>query len=375
MAGIYVHIPYCRQACSYCDFHFSTLLKNKSDLLRTIAAEIEMRRNYLKGERVDSIYFGGGTPSVMTSSEARMLLGSINRQFEVSSDAEVTLEANPDDLDLEKLNELRRLGFNRLSIGIQSFDEEVLQWMNRSHNATQALDAVAKAREAGFENLTVDMIYGIPGRDNQYWQSQMEQLLRLSVPHISAYALTVEKETMLDNWIRKGKTTAPDEDQAHEQFISLSESLTAAGYEHYELSNFARPGFRAVHNSAYWKSRPYLGVGPSAHSYDGNSRQWNVSNNRLYHLAIESGELNSERETLSMADHLNEKVMTALRTSDGLNLNEVDQQFGAEFRQHIMKEANMMLEEGRLELRGDQLHIPLKQRFYSDGIASALFYI
>lgn len=375
MAGIYLHIPYCRKACIYCDFHFSTLLGNKADLLRAMMAELEMRKDYLRNERIESIYFGGGTPSVMTDSETSTMIGLIERWFEVSPDAEITLEANPDDLNRKHLAELKKAGVNRLSIGIQSFDDEVLQWMNRSHTAQQVTEALTMAREEGFENITVDMIYGIPGKGMDYWQQQLEKLLKLDVPHISAYALTVEKETVLDNWIRKGKAPSPDEDLAHRQFLMTSESLTTAGYEHYELSNFARPGHRAVHNSAYWKSRPYLGLGPSAHSFDGDSRQWNVSNNRLYESAINSGEVHFEREDLSTADRLNERIMTALRTAEGLDLEQVDRDFGVEFHEHIIKEAREALGKGQLQLANQCLYIPTAQRFFSDGIAASLFYI
>lgn len=338
-------------------------------------AEIEMRSNYLRGEKIESVYFGGGTPSVMTHSETQTIIGLIRRNFEVDDAAEITLEANPDDLNPEHLEHLREAGINRMSIGIQSFDDEVLQWMNRSHNARQAVSSVKRAQEMGFDNITVDMIYGIPGKDEEYWWHQLEQLLDLNVPHVSSYALTVEKETVLDNWIRKGKSAAPDEDMAHRQFLIGSEVLSEAGYEHYELSNFARPGYRAIHNSAYWKSRPYLGVGPSAHSYDGESRQWNVSNNRLYHSAIDSGEINHEREDLSKADRLNERIMTGLRTIEGVDMKALAKEFGVDLHRHVMNEAQNLLEQGRLIIEDDRMMIPREQRFYSDGIASSLFYI
>jgi putative oxygen-independent coproporphyrinogen III oxidase len=375
LAGIYVHIPYCRKACTYCDFHFSTLLGNKSDLLHAIMMEIELRSGYLRGEKIESIYFGGGTPSVMTHSETQTFIGLIRRNFEVDDKAEITLEANPDDLSPENLGKLREAGINRLSIGIQSFDDEVLGWMNRSHNAKQAIESVKHAQQLGFENVTVDLIYGIPGKDERYWRDQLQQLLELNVPHVSGYALTVEKETVLDNWIRKGRASAPDEDMSHRQFMLGSEVLTSAGYEHYELSNFARPGYRAVHNSAYWKSRPYLGVGPSAHSFDGDSRQWNVSNNRLYLSAIESGEINFEREDLSVADRLNERIMTALRTMEGLDLKSLARDFGVDLQQHVMNEAHDLFQKGSLLMEEDRIVIPREQWFYSDGIAASLFYI
>ena len=244
LAGIYIHIPFCRKACIYCDFHFSTLLRNKADLLQAITREIELRKNYLNGEQISSIYFGGGTPSVMTSSQVKMILGLIQRLFEVDEDAEITFEANPDDLDKTILKELKEIGINRLSVGIQSFNDEVLHWMNRSHNAEQAKRIVKEAQNLGFDNITVDLIYGIPNFKADYWSDQLELLLELDVPHVSLYALTLEKETVLDNWIKKGKSIGLDDRQAQQEFLLGSQVLRDHNYEHYELSNFAKAGYR-----------------------------------------------------------------------------------------------------------------------------------
>jgi len=375
LAGIYIHIPYCSQACTYCDFHFSTRLQNKSKLVKALCAEISLQEDYLEGDEISSIYFGGGTPSVLSSGELDKVFKAIYDHHAVKEDAEITLEANPDDLTDEHLIMLSDSPVNRLSIGIQSFDEDDLKFMNRSHTAHQARNCVAKARQFGFDNITVDLIYAVPGRDVTHWQKQVDEALRLAVPHLSSYALTVEKETVLAHWIKKGEVNAPDDTIAQEQFFRLSESLSKAGFEHYEVSNFAQPGKRAVHNSSYWTGESYLGIGPSAHSFNGSSRQWNVSNNHLYMNAIESEELFFDKETLSLADRFNEAVMTNLRRKEGLELAAVDQQFGAEFGQFLAEESEKLLKSGKLQQSQGRLFIPLEQRFFSDGIASELFYI
>lgn len=359
----------------YCDFHFSTRLQYKPALVESIRNEINLQQDYLKGEPLHSVYFGGGTPSVLSAEELKAIFQSINEHFEVLPDAEITLEANPDDLSPTKLEELAQSPVNRLSIGIQSFDDDDLKFMNRSHNARQALDVVANARKSGFDNLTIDLIYGVPGRDEEHWQKQLQQALELEVPHISAYALTVEKETLLEHWIKKGEVSPLDEDMAQRHFNMLRTALQDAGYEHYEISNFAKPGHRAVHNSSYWEGKTYLGLGPSAHSFDGLSRQWNVSNNHLYMSSLQQDELNFQREDLSPADRYNEMVMTALRRREGIDLKRVDQDFGVHFTEYLMEEAQPLLNEGKLSKKKNRLAIADDHRFYSDGIASSLFYI
>lgn len=344
-------------------------------MINAICKEIALRKDYLDTTEIDTIYFGGGTPSLLSQEELFQIFEEIGNHFTIAKNAEVTLEANPDDLTDEKLEELSMSPVNRLSIGIQTFDEYDLKFMNRTHTAEQARQSVARAREFGFDNLTIDMIYGVPGRDEAHWEKQLQQALELDVPHISAYALTVEKETVLENWIKKGKVPPVDEVIAERNFYFLSKILQDAGYEHYEISNFAKPGHRAVHNSSYWKGAHYLGLGPSAHSFDGNSRQWNVSNNAIYISSLKDEELNFEKETLSIADRFNETVMTSLRRKEGIDINEIDEDFGVDFSKHLMKEAASLKIQGKLEQEGDNLFIPLAQRFFSDGIAAGLFYV
>lgn len=375
MSGIYLHIPFCNKACIYCDFHFSTSLAHKDEMVKALAKEISLREDYLESNSIKHIYFGGGTPSLLSSNELDFIFQKIYGQYNVIPDAEVTLEANPDDLGKEKLQELAKSAVNRLSIGIQSFDEEDLKLMNRSHNLQQAKDCVPMARAAGITNISIDLIYGIPGRDLNHWKRQLDEALQLDVPHISAYALTVERETVLENWIRKGRLVAPSEEDMAEQYQWLVSTLNKNGYEQYEVSNFAKKGFRAKHNSSYWSGAHYLGIGPSAHSFDGHSRQWNVSNNYLYLSAINENEVPAEKEILSQADQFNEMIMTSLRRIEGIDLARIDERFGVDFTSFLQKEAQPLLKEGKLREENNQLFIPAEFRFYSDGIASGLFYI
>ncbi|WP_417601175.1 radical SAM family heme chaperone HemW [Owenweeksia hongkongensis] len=375
MSGIYIHIPFCSKACVYCDFHFSTSLSKKKEVMDAICKEIELQKHYLEDKNINSIYFGGGTPSLMNSEEWEPVFEAIDKHFDISRDAEITLEANPDDLTKGKLKQLYSSPFNRLSIGVQSFDEEDLQFMNRSHNALQAKQCIEEAHHVGFDNLTIDLIYGMPGRSEEHWEKQLTQALEFDLPHISAYALTVEKETVLENWIKKGKVQPVDEVLAERNYYFLGKILERAGYEHYEVSNFAKPGMRAKHNSAYWQGVPYLGLGPSAHSFNGDSRQWNVSNNHLYVKAIQEDDVPMEKETLSVADRFNEMVMTSLRRCEGIDLNKVDHDFGADFTEHLFEEAKPMMKSGKLVHENRHLFIPDIHRFFSDGIASSLFYI
>lgn len=375
MPGIYIHIPFCSKACVYCDFHFSTSLSKKEAMVDAICREIKLRKNYLDDKTLDSIYFGGGTPSLLTNSEWESIFETISAYFDISRDAEITMEANPDDLTTTKLRQLYSSPFNRLSIGIQSFDDEDLRFMNRSHNALQAYNCIEEARDFGFDNLTVDLIYGLPGRTEDHWEKQLNTALKFDLPHLSSYALTVEKETVLENWIRKGKVEPVDEVLAERNYYFMVKILERAGYEHYEVSNFAKPGHRARHNSSYWTGKHYLGIGPSAHSFKGDSRQWNISNNHIYIHAIGDGEIPAEHETLSKADQFNEAVMTSLRRSEGINLDEIDRKFGAEFSLFLQRESKGLLDEGKLISANRHLFIPTIYRFLSDGIASSLFYI
>lgn len=333
----YFHIPFCKQACHYCDFHFSTSLKYKEELLQAMLSEIELRASYLENKKVESLYFGGGTPSILQAKEIDSLIGQVAKYFEISSDAEITLEANPDDLDRKKVQELKGTEINRFSIGIQSFYEEDLKWMNRAHNSEEAKSSIMRVQDAGFENITCDLIYGYPLLTNNKWRSNMQELINLEVPHISSYSMTVEKKTALAHLINTGKTAALNEDQSAEQMLMLIDTLTSSGYEHYEISNFAKPGRYARHNSNYWKGKSYLGIGPSAHSFNGASRSWNIANNALYIKGILLKELALKTELLRKNDRFNEYVMTSLRTKWGVDKKYVLQEFGDDYLNSILK--------------------------------------
>ncbi|MGB0175608.1 MAG: radical SAM family heme chaperone HemW, partial [Owenweeksia sp.] len=322
-----------------------------------------------------SLYFGGGTPSVLSGAQLEELIKTAFGLFSWDIDPEITLEANPDDLTVEKIDELAASRINRLSIGVQSFRDSDLKMMNRIHRAEQALSSIRKAQDKGLDNITLDLIYGIPGMDDDTWMEQVEQAIALGVPHISSYALTVEPRTVLQHMIEKGEIPAPDEDQAARQFEILWRRLLEAGFEHYEVSNFAKPGYRARHNSSYWKSVPYLGIGPSAHSFKENGRFWNISNNALYMKGVEDGHLARESEELLEKDSFNEGIMTRLRTMEGLDLAELGKLFSQEYLGYLKKEAEPLLQKGQLHISGKRLFIPQEWRFHTDGIAASLFYI
>ena len=370
---MYIHIPFCKQACHYCDFHFSTSMKRKGELVDSLCTELLLRKEEVSGE-VETIYFGGGTPSLLTSEELQQLFDTVFGNFPVAEDAEITLEANPDDLSEEKLKMLADSPINRLSIGVQSFFEEDLRMMNRAHNEKEALESIATAKKY-FDNISIDLIYGIPGMSRERWKKNLETALELQVPHISSYALTVEPRTALKKMIETGKIAAVDEDIAREHYELMIEVLEAAGFENYEFSNFGKPDYFSRNNTAYWFGKPYLGIGPSAHSFDGDRRKWNINNNILYIKAIGKGELPLEAEELSLPDKYNEHVMTRLRTKWGISLNEIEEKFGENYRIYLVKESQRFLSDGLLELEGDSLRISRKGKFLSDGIAADLFFI
>jgi oxygen-independent coproporphyrinogen-3 oxidase len=369
---LYLHIPFCKQACHYCDFHFSTSLGQKSALVDALCAEIALQKDYLPGKTLETVYFGGGTPSLLTEQELAQIFEVIYAQYAVSPSAEITLEANPDDLSLDKLRVLHRY-VNRLSIGIQTFDEASLRWMNRAHTATEAEACVHLAREVGFSNMSIDLIYGIPNRDTSLWQADLQKALALDVPHLSAYALTIEPDTAFGRWQQKGKLPAADEAVAAEQFEQLTGALRASGYEHYEISNFAKPGQYARHNTAYWQRRPYLGVGPSAHSYNGHSRQYNIANNARYIAEIRQGSLPATVEELSTADQVNEYLLTGLRTQWGCSLAEIDVLAGADFAQMQARDLAEMYKAGWLLRDGDRLRLTESGKLFADRVAATLF--
>lgn len=340
MAGIYLHIPFCKQACTYCNFHFSTLLKTKEEVLKAIQAEISLRRDFFpERTQIDSIYFGGGTPSLLKPEEVMVLIDEIARYYSISPAAEITLEANPDDLTPTYLSALKKgTPVNRFSIGVQSFFDEDLQYMHRAHRADEAKASIQRAQDAGFEHLSADLIYGTPGLSDDRWQQNLQILFDLGVPHISCYALTVEDKTLLADQVRKQKESAPDEEQTARQFSKLLEAMKGNSYTHYEISNFCREPHFAIHNTNYWKGIPYLGIGPSAHSFDGEKRYWNIANNALYAKKILSGETAFEFEVLSDTERYNEFVMTGIRTMWGIDRQALRSRFGKVAEQHFLRE-------------------------------------
>ena len=373
MAGIYLHIPFCKQACHYCDFHFSTSLAKKAPLLKAIEKELILRKGEVE-EEVQTIYFGGGTPSLLSRQEIDNLIDTIEEQYMVSEFPEITLEANPDDLSKEYLVELAESSITRLSIGVQSFFDEDLKLMNRAHNSGEALDSILWAKEH-FENISIDLIYGIPEMTLARWEENLDKALSLEVPHLSCYALTVEPKTALHHFIEKGVVPPVDDALAQEHHQLLIEKMTVAGYHNYEFSNFGKPGFYSENNMAYWHGEPYLGVGPSAHSFDGEQRSWNVSNNSKYIKAIEAGELPLERETLTQRDHYNEYVMTRLRTMWGISLEEVRLRFGMDYYDYLMGQSEDFVRDNLLSINDEHLLVTKEGKFLSDGIASDLFKI
>lgn len=368
MAGLYLHIPFCKQACHYCNFHFSTSLQFKPELLAALHQELTGRAPDWKSETFETIYFGGGTPSLLKTEEIESLLSTIQQQFNLHPQAEITLEANPDDIDPLQLTQWKKIGINRLSLGIQSFATGDLEWMNRAHNADQALKALKNALEV-FPNLTADLIYGTPGLSDAQWTQNIQTLIELGVPHISAYALTVEPKTPLEKQIRLQQKPTTDPEQQARQFLQLTELLSLAGFEHYEISNFAKPGHRSQHNSNYWKGIPYLGIGPSAHSYQPPVRSWQVANNRQYIEQIRQQHWIHESETLTPAQQLNEYVMLSLRTLEGLSLTQIPHTIQKTWEPTLNKYQTT----GWIRRKGDQIKLTDTGKLQADGIAAALF--
>lgn len=368
MAGIYYHIPFCKRICSYCDFYHTTQRGRMPQLIEAMCREIAAQHDYLHRETIRTRYFGGGTPSLCTAEQLKSLLDTTADYFDCSQVEETTLEANPDDLNTEYLNALRALGIDRLSIGIQSFDDDCLHLMNRRHTARQAIDAVRAAQQAGFDNLTIDLIFGVSGFDKEVLQRNIDQALALGVQHISAYLLSIEPRTRFGVMAQKGELHEVAEERCEEEFALLHDSLTAAGYEHYEISNFALPGYRARHNANYWQGVPYLGIGPAAHSFDGISRRWNPASVERY-LAGEE----AEQEELTTRDRINEYLMTRLRTSEGFSLRDFEARFGVEARFRLESDARQEIVHERLLLRDERLAIPPQKQLVSDDIISSLF--
>jgi oxygen-independent coproporphyrinogen-3 oxidase len=375
MAGIYIHIPFCKQACHYCDFHFSTNLDLQQRLVTALITEIKMQQRYLAGETIETIYFGGGTPSLLTETQIKNLLELIHDVFIVSSDVEITLEANPDDLSLsiDKLLSFKNSGINRLSIGVQSFDNDVLKYFNRAHTADNIFTSVQYARSAGFENISIDLIYGIPGRSIFDWQKDVTEALGIHPEHISAYCLTIEPKTVFGKWASINKLTPADEPTTIAQFELLLSELKNAGYEQYEVSNFCMPGYRSKHNTSYWLRKNYLGIGPSAHSYNGTSRQFNISNNNIYCRSIEQGTIPFEVEYLSRADQVNELLMTGLRTSRGLDLKILREEFNYNLLFEQKVKIDFLLEKKLAFAEDGFLKLSPSGLLLADKISSDLF--
>ena len=374
MSGIYIHIPFCKQACHYCDFHFSTSMKKKDDMVLAIAKEIQMRKNESENEIIETIYFGGGTPSVLTLAEINFLIAAVYANYAVAENPEITLEANPDDLSSERIIEWSKSKINRLSIGIQSFFEEDLQLMNRAHNSVEAKKCLEEATQY-FDNISLDLISGIPGMSNEKWKQNIETALRFGIPHISSYALTVEPKTALNKLIQTGKVAKPNDEVAQEHFAVLVATLEANDFIHYELSNFGKENYFSKNNSAYWLGKKYIGVGPSAHSYNGISRSWNVSNNSIYLKSIRENIVPHEMEILSITDRYNEYVMTGLRTIWGVSLERIGTEFGGEYLNHLNKQTRKFLNDGLLCIENGILKTTPKGKFLTDGIASDLFFL
>lgn len=374
MSGIYIHIPFCKQACHYCDFHFSTSMKKKEEMVLALAKEIKLRKSEFENETIETIYFGGGTPSILQISDLIFLIDEVYKNFTVAENPEITLEANPDDLSKERIIELSKTPINRLSIGIQSFFEEDLKMMNRAHNSEEANECLEEATKY-FNNISIDLIYGIPGMSNEKWKRNIDAALSFGIPHISSYALTVEPKTVLSKLIQTGKINNPSDEVAEAHFRILVETLEKKGFVHYELSNFGKSSYFSKNNSAYWLGKKYLGIGPSAHSYDGISRCWNVSNNALYINSIQKNKLPKEVEVLSKTDRYNEYIMTGLRTIWGVSLDRIEKEFGSKYLDYLHKQAQKFINDDLLSINENVLKTTKKGKFLTDGIACDLFWV
>lgn len=372
MSGIYIHIPFCKKACTYCDFHFSTSLKYVDEMTDAICKEILLKKNRIT-DQVGSIYFGGGTPSVLPAKNFEKIFDTITKNFSVASDAEITIEANPDDLNAMKIAELRKLPVNRFSIGIQSFFEEDLIWMNRAHNAAEAEDCIKRSQDAGFDNLSIDLIYGYPLLTDAKWLININKAIEFQVPHISGYSLTVEPKTALSIAIKRGQQAPVNDEQSAAQFMTLIEKLKAGGFEHYEISNYSKPDKYALHNTNYWRGIPYLGIGPSAHGFDGQTRYHNIANNAAYLSKLQLSELAETIEELNIYDRFNEYIMTSLRTMWGINLKKILADYGKVFLEDTLKNSKTFIERQWLITENDHLILSSEGKLFADHLASEFF--
>lgn len=374
MSGIYIHIPFCKQACHYCDFHFSTSLTKKDSIIWALRKELELRKEEFKDQIVKTIYFGGGTPSILTSRELQQLIDAVYENYGVSENPEITLEANPDDLSKNRIIQLSDSPINRLSIGIQSFFGEDLQLMNRSHSAQEAEESLAMATRR-FENISIDLIYGIPGMSDERWKQNIERAMSYDIPHISSYALTVEPKTAFYHMIRKGEISNVNDEDSERQFHMLVDILENQGFTNYEISNFGKEGYFSKNNSAYWQGKKYIGIGPSAHSFDGKRRGWNVRNNTKYLKSLQEGKLPMQTEKLTATDRYNEYVMTGLRTIWGVSLEKITLEYGEEYSNYLLEQTSKPIDQKLVVLEDDTLKVTKKGKFLADGIASDLFFI
>ncbi|MFY8069486.1 MAG: radical SAM family heme chaperone HemW [Flavobacterium sp.] len=372
MSGIYIHIPFCKQACHYCDFHFSTSLKKKDEMVQSLAKEIELRKGEFENESIETIYFGGGTPSILSIADLQLLIEAVYSNYQVVENPEITLEANPDDLSYDTISQLANSPVNRMSIGIQSFFEDDLKLMNRAHNAEEAKKCLEIATQH-FDNISIDLIYGIPNMSNEKWLKNIETALSFNVPHISSYALTVEPKTALHTFIQTGIIPQPDDEVAAAHFQILVDKLSENDFIHYELSNFGKENYFSKNNSSYWLGKKYIGIGPSAHSYDGQNRGWNVSNNALYIKSIQENILPIEIETLTKTDRYNEYIMTGLRTIWGVSLKRIEQEFGKTYLDYLNQQAAKFIEDHLLFVDDNILRTTKNGKFLCDGITSDLF--
>jgi oxygen-independent coproporphyrinogen III oxidase len=386
LAGIYIHIPFCKQACYYCNFHFSTSQVLKPEMVKSLIKEIEMRSKIASENQenetailsseddiIETIYFGGGTPSLLSHQETISIIDTIKQNYKVSDDAEITLEANPDDIKFAKLSEWQNAGINRLSIGIQSFIERDLKWMNRAHDAKQAFDCIKLAADAGYNNFSIDLIFGTPGLTDEEWRRNIETAINLNVPHISSYALTVEPKTALKKMIELKKKENINNDAQAVQYEILMKALQQAGYEHYEISNFAKPGFRSKHNSSYWQGKKYIGIGPSAHSFNGKMRMWNKGNNLYYLKSLEQNVIPFEKEVLTQTQKINEYIMTSLRTIEGIDLNFIENNFSEKEKTRIENVLNQKIKKENYFIKNNKIILTDEGKLFADAIAVELF--
>ncbi len=375
MAGIYIHIPFCKQKCHYCDFHFSTSLHTKDNLLNALQKEIALQKNFLEGEPINTIYLGGGTPSILKQEELMQLFDVLYQTFSIAADAEITLEANPDDLHAQKVKTLKQTPINRFSIGVQSFLDADLKFMNRAHNAEEALSSIKRVQDAGWKNITIDLIYGTPTLSDNDWQENMQTAIDLAVSHISAYALTVEENTALHHLIEDKKCAPIEEERSARQFIQLMKTLPKASFTQYEISNFAQEGFYSQHNSNYWKGEKYLGLGPSAHSFNGTHRQWNIANNVRYIQQVAKGLVPAETEKLNEKQRYNDYILTTLRTIWGVNTNFVKSQFSNNFERFLLNSAQKWIDSRYLLRNNEIITLSQKGKLMADNIATDLFWV